>query len=400
MAKTGTLEFLNGDGSYEKGYPRTSAAVVEGLDDAITVKIDSHNDSSDAHKNGIGGNAATATKLAKSVGISIGGAVTGTATQFDGSAAIQITATQLDASKLTGTATVDTTGNATTAGTADTSKSCSGNAATATKATQDSNGNNIAAFYAPVSGNAGSHNALFRGKDLTSYFDSGAMSTAISNGTFDDIYPGDYIVKSITVNGSTIANVKWIVGDLDYHLHHGDNETTTHHVLIFPQIHVGNNHMNATDTTAGGFTGSDMWKTILPLYITGIKNAFGSEHILSHRELLSIAESDTVPSMAGAGWSGASTSWGWFSVDANLFNETMIYGGKVLSSSFYDVGDCNTQVAAMRHDKSLSFTRTYWCWLRAVVSSSSFASAYCSGDAGCGSASAGAGGVRVYFLLK
>ena len=39
---------------------------------------------------------------------------------------------------------------------------------TATKATQDSNGNNIATFYAPVSGNAGSHNALFRGKDLTS----------------------------------------------------------------------------------------------------------------------------------------------------------------------------------------------------------------------------------------
>ena len=399
MAKTGTLEFLNGDGSYEKGYPRTSAAVVEGLDDAIAVKTDSHNNSPDAHKNGIGGNAATATKLAKSVSISIGGAVTGTATQFDGSAAIQITATQLDASKLTGTATVDTTGKATTAGTADTSKSCSGNSATATKATQDSNGNNIATFYAPVSGNAGSHNALFRGKDLTSYFDSGAMSTAISNGTFDDIYPGDYIVKSITVNGAT-TTYDIVIGDCDYHLHRGDAETTAHHVLAFTRVHIGNEHMNATNTTAGGYIGSDMWKTILPKYTTAIKNAFGSSHILTHRELLGNAESDTIASAAGAGWSGGTTNAGWYNGDVNLFNEPMVYGCRPFSSSGFDIGDCDTQVAAMRHDKSLSFTRTYLCWLRAVTSSSSFAVAGNDGVATYYGASSSDGGVRVYFLLK
>jgi hypothetical protein len=256
-----------------------------------------------------------------------------------------------------------------------------------------------AGAHAPVSGNAGSHNALFRGKDLTSYFDSGAMSTAISNGTFDDIYPGDYIVKSITVNGTT-KTYNIVIGDCDYHLHRGDTETTAHHVLAFTRVHIGNEHMNATDTTAGGYIGSDMWKTILPKYTTAIKNAFGSSHILTHRELLSNAESDTVSSAAGAGWSGGTTGWDWYDVDVNLFNEPMVYGCHPFSSSGFDIGDCDTQVAAMRHDKSLSFTRTYWYWLRAVVSSSYFAVANGRGCAACSSASAGDGGVRVYFLLK
>ena len=160
--------------------------------------------------------------------------------------------------------------------------------------------------------------------------------------------------------------------------------------------------MNATDTTAGGYIGSDMWKTILPKYTTAIKNAFGSSHILTHRELLSSAESDTVASAAGAGWSGGTTGWNWYSVDVNLFNEPMVYGTRACSSSFFDVGDCNTQVAAMIHDKSLSFTRSSSsCWLRAVVSSSFFARANGDGGAdGYGSASASDGGVRVYFLLK
>lgn len=247
--------------------------------------------------------------------------------------------------------------------------------------------------------NAGAHNALYRGKNLTSYFDSGAMSTAISNGTFNDIYPGDYIVKSVTVDGTTYSNVEWVVGDLDYHLHRGDTENTTHHVLVFPRAHIGNKPMNASNVTAGGFVGSVMWTTTLQLYATGIKAAFGADHVLSHRELLSSAESDTIASGAGAGYNGATTSFSWCDVTVNLFNEPMVYGGRVLSSSLYDVGDCYTQIAAMRHNKSLSFDRSYWYWLRAVASSSSFAIASGYGYANGNAASSSGGGVRPYFLL-
>ena len=191
-----------------------------------------------------------------------------------------------------------------------------------------------------------------------------------------------------------------VIGDCDYHLHRGNIETTAHHVLAFTRVYIGNEHMNATNTTVGGYTGSDMWKTILPKYTTAIKNAFGSSHILTHRELLSNDESDTTASAAGAGWSGCTTGWGWYDVDVNLFNEPMVYGNHPLSSSGFDIGDCNTQVAAMRHDKSLLFTRTHWCWLRAVVSLSRFACVDSYGVAGCYDASDGGGGVRVYFLLK
>ena len=247
--------------------------------------------------------------------------------------------------------------------------------------------------------NAGTHNALFRGRDITDYWTSGGMYAAIAAGTVTGIYPGDYIRVPITVNGAT-TTYDIVIGDCDYHLHRGDAETTAHHVLAFTRIHIGKEHMNATNTTAGGYIGSDMWKTILPKYTTAIKNAFGSSHILTHRELLSNAESDTIASAAGAGWSGGSTGWGWYDVDVNLFNEPMVYGCRPFSSSAFDVGDCNTQVAAMIHDKSLSFTRSCWYWLRAVVSFSYFAIAHSDGFADYASASAGIGGVRVYFLLK
>ena len=83
------------------------------------------------------GNAGTATKLATSKTIAISGGATGTATAFDGSTNITIPVTSLDATKLTGTAKISTTGNAATA-------------TSATKATQDGNGSIITTTYAKL----------------------------------------------------------------------------------------------------------------------------------------------------------------------------------------------------------------------------------------------------------
>ena len=75
----------------------------------------------------VSGNAGTATRLQTARTIGLSGAATGTATSFNGTANITIPVTSLDASKLTGTASINTTGNA------NTSTTCTGNAATATK---------------------------------------------------------------------------------------------------------------------------------------------------------------------------------------------------------------------------------------------------------------------------
>lgn len=245
---------------------------------------------------------------------------------------------------------------------------------------------------------AGAHNALFRGKDLTSYFESGKMSAAIADGSFKDIYPGDFIRKSITVDGTTYTD-DWIVGDLNYHKHRGDTETTANHILVFPRGTFGAARMNATDVTTGGYLGSEMWKNTLPKYTAAIKAAFGAGHVLKHREILTNAVDTNNKSSACPAWNGVTTGWAWTDVDTNIFNEPMVYSAPIFSSSGHDIGDCNTQVAAMRHDKSLSFTRAGWNWLRAVASAATFCIANGDGIANFSSASNATGRVRPYFLL-
>lgn len=104
---------------------------------------------------------------------------------------------------------------------------------------------------------AAAHNSIYRGKDLTEYWNSGDMSKAIKAGTFDDIFPGDYIIKSVTIDGTAYNNIKWIVGDLDYFLHRGVTETVEHHLILFPENNIGTAQMNSTNTTANGYQGSN-----------------------------------------------------------------------------------------------------------------------------------------------
>ena len=246
---------------------------------------------------------------------------------------------------------------------------------------------------------AAQHNSIYRGKNLTAYFDSGDMSAAIADGSFRDIYPGDYIIKSVTIDGTTYSDVRWTVMDLDYHLHCGDTETTTHHVVIMPEDNLGTAQMNTENTTAGGYLGSKMWTEHIPKVVTGIVNTFGAAHILEHREFLSNAMDNAIKSRAYNGWNGAASGWAWTSVKANLANENMVYGATVLSSSFFDTGECNSQLAAFRLNHGLISSKGFYWWLRSIARSSDFCYTDGSGFAGYRSASA-PGGTRPYFLLK
>ena len=251
-----------------------------------------------------------------------------------------------------------------------------------------------------------SHNSIYRGKDLTSYFASGEMSQAIANGTFKDIYIGDYIIKPITVDGTTY-NVKWVVADFDYYYGVGDTECATHHILMIPDVTVQLNvSMNDTNDTTGAYLGSKMWTVNMPLYKTGIINAFGDAHVLKHRELLTKTMIPTAASAAGAGWTGSCTDWAWTDTWVNIPNEPMVYGGRVFSSSGYDVGCANKQLALFRHERfsknKYSDGARKWFWLRAVASGSRFCFASHRGYAAYDDASHrdSYGGIRPYFLLR
>ena len=89
---------------------------------------------------------------------------------------------------------------------------------------------------------------------------------------------------------------------------------------------------------------------------------------------------------------GTSTDWAWYDVKACLMSEVSVYGSRVFSSSFYDVGeDCER--LPIFHFKGHSYTRE-WIWLKAVASASYFAHATANGAAGTNHASHAGGGVR------
>ena len=125
--------------------------------DSLGTQEAAHEKDKSAHRTGISGNAATATKLNTARTIAISGKVTGAATAFDGSKNISIN---------------------TTAVTAD---NCTGNSATATNATNDSYGQNIRSTYIKDLSCSGTRITYTRGDNTTGYF-----YTQDTNTTYND----------------------------------------------------------------------------------------------------------------------------------------------------------------------------------------------------------------------
>lgn len=274
-------------------------------------------------------------------------------------------------------------------------------AVTYTDAQKEQGCKNLQTICVPKS--AGAHNGVYRGKKLATIpaasgdlYTIAQLSSMVTAGTFDDIFIGDYIEATVTINGSSTTK-KWYFAGFDTFWNNGDSATTTHHAIMVPESALYNSNMNATNVTTGGYVGSRFFTEELALINTGLQNAFGSSHVLSHKELLSTAMTGTTASMAGAGFSGASTGWAWQTVLSNLMNEAMVYGVTPCSSSFYDIGDRHEQLPLFRLAPDKICTRGYW-WLSAMTSSTHFAFVYHSGLATCDVASTSYG-VRPYFLF-
>lgn len=231
--------------------------------------------------------------------------------------------------------------------------------------------------------NAGAHNAIYRGKNLGTSVTE-AQWTAIANGTFADLYIGDYWV----ING-----VNWRIAAFDYYFKTGDVYCTAHHAVIVPDTSLYDYAMNDSNTTVGGYVGSKMYTEGLAQAKTKINNAFGSSHILSHRQLLVNAVTNGKPS-------GVS----WYDSTVELMTEQNVHGGKIFGAGndgstvpyLYTVD--KSQFPLFAHDPSM-ISNEQWFWLRDVVSVADFALVYASGYAGYSSVSAFSG-VRPAFSIK
>lgn len=216
-----------------------------------------------------------------------------------------------------------------------------------------------------VAPNAGAHNGIYRGKDITSKFYDGTLSQQIANQTFDDIFIGDYIIGQN-------SGRKYLVADINYRLYMGDAGCTTPHILMIPEKTMGLEKMNNSNTTVGGYVGSKMYISNLATYKNTIKGDFGAGHILKHRNMLTNATTNGYPS-GGA----------WYDSEIELMNENMVYGTRMLGSitngsnfPFLYTAD-KSQLALFRHRHDLTVALNdndgrQLYWLRDIGSQETF----------------------------
>lgn len=246
---------------------------------------------------------------------------------------------------------------------------------------------------------AGMHNAVYRGKNLGSAV-SAAQFTAIGSGSFEDLYIGDYW---------QINNITWRIAAFDYWLRCGDQECTTHHVVIVPDQNLlsangsTTKYMNSSDTTEGGYVGSGFYSgtnkdgtanTAKATCQNTVKSAFGAAHILTHREHFTNAVTNGRPS-------GGT----WYDSDVDLMNENMVYGCNIFTPhsdgstipNLYTIDKSQLPLFAL--DPSKITNRAYW-WLRGVVSGSNFALVGNHGYSNYHGASDTWVGVRPAFAIK
>lgn len=240
---------------------------------------------------------------------------------------------------------------------------------------------------------AGPHNAIYRGKSLGTSV-SPEQYAAIADGTFKDLYIGDYW---------TISGKVYRIAGFDYFYNCGDNNCTTHHIVVVPDKCLYNKQMHNTsdgqykaddpaNTTEGGYYATDMYKTGLEDAKTTIKAAF-SGHVLKHRELI-----------VNATVNGRSSGFIWVDSEVELMNENMVYGTNIFMTRgnggdlhfHHTVSKGQLPLFSIRHDM-INLRETYW--LRDVATASNFAFVINSGFAACYSASNPLG-VRPAFCVS
>jgi hypothetical protein len=201
------------------------------------------------------------------------------------------------------------------------------------------------------------HRMIYRGKYLGTK-PTDKQIYQIEDGTFEDLWLGDYWSND---------GYDWVIGDINYWLNCGDTAFTKNHLLMIPRVSLYQAQMNSSNTTAGAYAGSEMYKTNINKAKTIISDTFG-DTVLTHREYLTNAVTNGKPS-GGA----------WYDSTVEIPNECMMYGHPHMSP----VSDGSTVPVISTIDKTqlalfavcphLIPERANTIWLRDVVSSTAFA---------------------------
>ena len=261
-------------------------------------------------------------------------------------------------------------------------------------------------------------------KDITPYWTDGTLWNRIAGSSgykpYDDIHVGDYIDMGRTVTcpesyDGTVGSQYITVASCGGFYGNGDTGITYPHIIMVPgkgfggTQHFGRHAMHAS-TPHPGYVSSDMNQSVLGPVVTEGSIATGAtinqqlyyifgSHLKTIRSLLATSISSSLYNRFGSA-GGASSGWGWQSVQTRLMSEIEVYGSIAWSSSGYDTGDANHQFELFRFSKSAVNNRSAYYWLKDAASSSYFC--YCNsfGYSDCYDATYGSICVRPCFVLS
>ena len=211
--------------------------------------------------------------------------------------------------------------------------------------------------------NAGFHNSIFRGKDVTAYHTDGTLYTRISSGEFDDLFVGDYII---------VNNITWRIAGFDIYLDRGEQLLKTHHAVIVPDSNLTNGAMNWDGSAEGGYVASLVYQNDLPTILTDYITPVFGNHVIEYRASLTNGINPTGYNRTGKN-DGCSDSYDLYSRKLDLMDECEVYGSAIWSSSGFDCGSAYTQLPLFALAPQYILSDGPY-WLKDVSTSHSYAS--------------------------
>lgn len=241
------------------------------------------------------------------------------------------------------------------------------------------------------------HRKLYRGKSLGSTFTT-EQKTAVQEGTFDDLWLGDYW---------TIGDYDYIIADMDYFYKegetHNDNALQSHHLLMIPNKSMGKTRYVSSGQGNGGGYANSLARSNLTSIRSTIMNAFGS-NVLTFKMLL-VSKVDN-------NWKQTTK---FYDCQAELLTEAMCFGAAFESQMFgndraaENITDLNARQLAL-FDCEPSFiklsstdpnTANGIYWLQDAASNNGFCLVTGNGRPGAATVSSSAleMGLRPFFLI-
>lgn len=182
-------------------------------------------------------------------------------------------------------------------------------------------------IYALLNDNPVMHRNIYRGKNLGTTVSS-SQKGAISDGSFDDIWVGDYW----TINGRIYRVI-----DIDYFYGRQESDggpsITEHHLVIVPDKAMGAAQMNPTNTSKGGYPGSEMYSTGL----SSAKSTINADFPNMVMTMKLCYPNEFVTEAGGSGSTGGwATSNAWYDISVGLMSAIMVSGPINVLRSAYD----------------------------------------------------------------